>query len=152
MDQQSPQRGRDPLFGLILIGIVVVVIWLMLMPCFPGLAAVTLRRFQLRTDSFPLWAIQAPVPSMYNFGNRYEVRKIPEGLLEPILPPPPPRYINHFPTRAMTFAFGRYVHLHDGSDRWITFWSSYRGQTLETKVHLKPVGEGRFEWLVEGRE
>jgi hypothetical protein len=26
-------------------------------------------------------------------------------------------------------------------------WSSYRGQTLETRVHSKPVGDGRFEWV-----
>ncbi|MEM0925900.1 MAG: hypothetical protein AAGJ83_07670, partial [Planctomycetota bacterium] len=33
--------------------------------------------------------------------------------------------------------------------RGLTLRSSYRGQTLETKVHARPIGEGRFEWVRE---
>lgn len=152
MDGEPQQRSRDPLYVVILLGVCVVSVWLLLMPFYPTIARATLKRFHLQTDSFALWAIQAPIPAMYNFGNHYEIRDLPEDLITPVLDSTRPRYINHFPTRVLTFANGRYSLLHPGQDRWLTFWSSYRGQTLETKVHAKPVGEGRFEWVRESSE
>lgn len=151
--EQSPGRaGRDPLFVMIVLAVCAVAIWLLLMPFFPAIARVSLRRFHLCTESFPLWAIQAPVPAMYNFGNQYEIRDLPEDLITPVLDSRRPRFINHYPPRIVTFANGRYALLHPGQDRWLTYWSSYRGQTLETKVHLKPVGDGRFEYDLQSSE
>lgn len=147
MEGETPKRSRDPLFVAIVLGICGVTVWLLLMPFYPAIARVSLRRFHLSSDSFTVWAAQAPIPSMYNFGNQYEIRDLPEGLITPVLDSTRPRYINHFPTRVLTFANGRYSLLHKGQDRWVTLWSSYRGQRLETKVHAKPIGEGRFEWV-----
>lgn len=147
MDAQTHKRSRDPLFGVIVAGMVCVAVWMLLMPFYPAIARMSLRRFHLSTESFAVWAAQAPIPSMYNFGNQYEIRDLPEGLITPVLDSTRPRYINHYPTRILTFANGRYALLRKGQDRWTTFWSSYRGQRLETKVHAKPVGEGRFEWV-----
>ncbi|QEF96660.1 hypothetical protein Mal15_06880 [Stieleria maiorica] len=149
MDSNEPHSRRDPLFVLILLGVGVVSVWLLLMPFSPAIARATMKRFHLSTDSFAWWAVQAPVPAMYNFGNRYEIRDLPEGLITPVIDASRPRYINHFPTRVLTFANGRYSLLHPGQDRWVTLWSSYRGQTLITKIHAKPIGEGRFKWIRE---
>ena len=152
MEAETQPRRRDPLYVLILLGVCTVSLWLLLMPFFPAIARVTLKRFHLQTDSFALWAVQSPIPAMYNFGNQYEIRDLPDGLITPVLDSSRPRFINHFPTRVLTFANGRYSLLHPGQDRWLTFWSSYRGQTLKTMVHAKPVAEGRFEWVRESSE
>ncbi|MEM6469108.1 MAG: hypothetical protein AAF802_06025 [Planctomycetota bacterium] len=145
--EQHKQSRRDPLFVGIVVLVCVVTVWLVLMPFYPELARVTMKRFHLETDSYVKWAMQAPIPAMYNFANEYEVRDLPEDLVTPVLDTRRPRYINHFPVRILTFANSRYVMLESGQDRWLTVRSSYRGQTLETKVHAKPVGEGRFEWI-----
>lgn len=157
VERETQTQSRDPLFVAILVAVGCVTLWLLLMPFCPAIARVTMRRFHLATDSFALWAIQAPIPSMYNFGNQFEIRELPEGLVVPflvgpVLEPPAPRYINHFPTRRATFAFGRGVLLNAGQDRWVTFWSAYRGQTLQTKIHLKPIGPGEFEWVRESSQ
>lgn len=144
---ETPKRGRDPLYVVIVLAVCAVSVWLLLMPFYPAIARVTMKRFHLSTDSFAVWAVQAPVPAMYNFSNRYEIRDLPEGLITPVLDSTRPRYINHYPTRILTFANGRYSLLNPGQDRWVTLWSSYRGQQLETRVHAKPIGEGRFEWV-----
>jgi hypothetical protein len=147
MEPPHSRSKRDPLFIVILAAIGAVVLWLLLTPLVPAIARVTMRRFHLASESFAGWAIQAPIPTMYNFGNQYEIRELPENLITPILDSTRPRYINHFPTRVLTFANGRYTLLHPQQDRWLTFRSSYRGQTLETKVHAQPLGGGRFRWV-----
>ncbi len=126
-------------------------IWLLLMPWVPSIASATIHRFHLRTGSFALWAIQQPIPSMYNFANRYEVRDLPPGLLDPIIDTTEKRYINHFPTRILTFANTRYRFLVDGKDHWITVDTSYRGQTLETRFHAKPRESGGFDMICLSR-
>lgn len=55
--------------------------WLLLMPWVPAIAATTLKRFHLQTNSFVAWAVQFPVPAMYNFANRYEVSPTPPAEL-----------------------------------------------------------------------
>lgn len=150
--QDGAVRRRDPLYVILLFGIGAVTLWLLLMPWVPSIAAATLKRFHLTTSPFAIWAAQAPIPAMYNCANQYEIRDLPEGLFTPVLDSSKPRYINHFPTRVLTFANGRYELLHPGQDRWVTLRSTYRGQTLVTKIHAKPVGEGRFEWVRESSE
>lgn len=152
MDGGTPKTSRDPFFVVILVGVCCVSLWLLLMPWCPGIARQSMKRFHLASDSFPLWAAQAPIPAMYNFGNRYEVRDLPEGLMTPVFDSSEPRYINHFPLRVLTFANKRYVLLSPGQDRWLTVWSEYRGQMLETKVHVKPIGAGRFEMVRESSQ
>lgn len=147
-DTPESKPPVDWLYRLILSAICVVVVWLLLMPFVPGVARMSMERFHLRAPSFAIWAAQAPVPAMYNFANRYEIREIPEGLLMDFaFEKPEPRYANHFPARVITFGRARYTVLKDGSDRWATLWTSYRGQTVTTKLHLKPIGDGQFEWI-----
>jgi len=151
-NEQNSERRRDPLFVAILLAVCGASIWLLLLPFFSTVARISLKRFHLATESFPLWCVQAPIPSMYNFGNQYEIRDLPEDLITPVLDSRRPRYINHYPSRIVTFANGRYALLQPGQDRWLTYWSSYRGQKLETKVHIKPLGNGRFEYVRQSSE
>lgn len=143
--QSDPPQTRDYGFIAIVVMVLVVAVWLLLMPFVPAIASATLHRFHLRSESFLWWAIQQPIPSMYNFANRFEVREFPPGLVDPILDSPEKRFINHFPTRVLTFANTRYRLLHKGQDRWITIDSTYRGQTLETRFHAKALEGDGFE-------
>lgn len=152
-----PTPKRDCGFMAIVAIVVVNVAWLLLMPWVPAIASATLHRFHLRSGSFATWAIQFPIPSMYNFGNRFQVSTIPPGMVDSLLEmpldgssptiAPEPRYINHFPARVVTFADLRYRYLSDGKDRWITITSTYRGERLETKIHAKPKPDGGFEFV-----
>ncbi|MEO1525393.1 MAG: hypothetical protein AAFX06_08150 [Planctomycetota bacterium] len=151
---------RDPFYIVILVGLGVVAVWLLLTPFVPSIARTTMSRFHLRGNSFLAWSVQAPIPAMYNFANRFEIREVPEDFsdmmpifqLEPEAPVEPEwRYINHFPARLLTFANGRYKILHPGEDRWVTIETSYRGQRIETKIHAKPTEDG-FEWVAEAVE
>ncbi|MGB7326449.1 MAG: hypothetical protein WBD31_16365 [Rubripirellula sp.] len=141
MTDQMPRRD----FGFIAIValIVVTAAWILLMPWVPAIASATLHRFHLRSSSFGVWAVQFPIPSMYNFANRYEMTDVPPGLIDPILLDPvdgetDKRYVNHFPFRLLTFSNARHRYLRSGRDCWLTIDSSYRGQKLETHVHAKP--------------
>ncbi|TWU59408.1 hypothetical protein Poly51_21960 [Rubripirellula tenax] len=138
-------------YGFLAIAALVIVnaIWLLLMPWVPAIAESTLRRFHLASSSFGVWAVQFPIPSMYNFANRTRVDALPPGLIDPILAnplstntdqrdAPERRYINHFPIRVLTFADTRWRNLHDGKDRWYELESTYRGQRIETRLHAKP--------------
>lgn len=144
-DSSKSVEHRDYGFIAIVALSIVIAIWLLLMPWVPAIASSTMNRFHLRGDSFAWWAIQAPIPSMYNFANRFEVREFPAGLVDPILDTTEKRYINHFPTRVLTFANTRYRFLAEGKDRWVTIDSTYRGQTVETQFHAKKLEDAGFE-------
>jgi len=144
MKENSKERSRPDLGFLAIIGLlVVVVIWLILTPIVPAVASASMHRFHLRSGSFAAWAIQFPIPTMYNFANRFEVREIPRGLIDPIADETEKRYINHFPARVLTFFNTRYRYLHDGKDRWVTIDTTYRGQTVETRMHASPKENGK---------
>lgn len=148
-------HGRRPDLGFFgILGFVAVVAgWLVLTPLVPGVAATTMRRFHLCGGSFLHWAVQFPIPTMYNFANRYRVQDYPPDLADPLLADPlvaesDYRYLNHFPTRIFTFADNRYYFLRDGQDRWLTIDTTYRGQTLESKIHARPLKDGNgFEFI-----
>lgn len=57
--------------------IAVIAAWLIAMPWVPAIAKTTMNRFHLRTSSFAAWAIQQPIPPMYNFRNTTQIRSAP---------------------------------------------------------------------------
>lgn len=145
-------------YGIIAV-LVLVATWLLLMPWVPAIASATMHRFHLRTRSFPAWAVQQPIPSMYNFANRYEVREVSPGMLNPVFATSETlfgtsekRYLNHFPTRVLTFANTRYRYLSDGGDRWLIIDSSYRGQRVESTYHARPRDQGGYEMVFVASE
>ncbi len=150
MNEQD-RKSTDIGFILIVAVVAIVVVWLLLTPFISSVASSSLHRFHLRSHSFAWWSVQQPIPSMYNFGNRYEVTEIPPGFIDPIFEDFADttewRYINHFPARVLTWASRRYRNLNDGKDRWVTIESSYRGQTLTTRFHAKPVADGGYELI-----
>ncbi len=132
-------RQRD--YGLIaivcLVGIVVV--WLLLTPLVPAVVQSTIDRFHLRGDSFVLWAIQCPIPAMYNFANQAMVSEQPIDDFVADQTGNEPRFVNHFPARRITFADARARELRDGRDRWLTIQTTYRGQTIRSAFHVRSV-------------
>jgi len=136
---------EDRSLACIIFSISVVLLWLVLTPLAAPIARQTMKRFHLKSESFIGWACQFPVPSMYNFANQYQVDSYPPGLISPLLDESEPRHLNHFPARCFTFADGRYEYLRLGKNQWFTLKSSYRGQELTSKFHLKPTLENSNE-------
>lgn len=135
--------ASDRGFVAIVILIAVIAIWVLVMPVVPEIATATLRRFHLRTGSFAGWAAQFPIPAMYNFANTYQVRKWPEGAMEglPVMIDDDEgiiqeRYINHFPSRVITFGRERHDFLVAKEDRWYKLRSSYQRLELVSYVKL----------------
>lgn len=126
-----------------IIGLVVVVTgWLLLMPFVDSIRSTTMNRFHLRTGTFWQWAIQQPIPSMYNFANRVRVtRRDPAtGRTSVVFQRP----VNHFPVQAVTFATGRYRCLRDGQPCQVHATSTYRGEVLETRFDVTSNGDETF--------
>lgn len=128
--------------------VAIVVIWLLLTPLVPSIARASMQRFHLRGESFWVWAVQFPIPTMYNFANRYQISELPPDLVDPVLIESDKRYINHFPTRVVTFFNTRYRYLNAGTDRWLTIETTYRGQRIESQFHVKAKeGDQGFDLL-----
>ncbi len=149
--KSDPSSARDFGFIAILLMVALIAAWLLLMPVVPSIAKETMQRFHLRSDSFAAFVAEFPIPTMYNFANRFEVKDFPPGLVDPIFGELDEgesfRYINHFPARAITFSGARYRHLRDGRDRWFTLESSYRGQGVRSEVHAKAREEGGYQYM-----
>ncbi len=163
-------RGPQPDYGLgVIVAIVAAVtVWLAATPLVPEVAQATLARFHLRTDSFWGWAIQQPVPAMYNFANRYRVDgteeaghgKADHGRPEHRGPdatspsgvsgaPIESGFVNHFPTRLFSFANARLRLLRDGEPRRFEFVSTYRGETIESRYLVTPGADGEWRVVLE---
>ena len=138
-----PNQDRATDYGFIaIVGFVAaIVVWLLLMPFVPTIAESTINRFHFRTQSFPLWVIQQPIPAMYNLANHYEVTRESETGEKEILES---GTINHFPARVVTFANGRYRTLHERQACDLQVTSSYRGQRQRTYYRLTPNENGGF--------
>lgn len=130
-------RG-DAYFATTMLLITGVLLWILLTPILPSVAIHTLQRFHLRTNSFAAWALQFPIPSMYNFANEYQIDDYPSGLVTLVFEEETPRFLNHFPARCFTFADARGQQLREGHHKWVTLETSYRGQKLVSKFHLQP--------------
>jgi hypothetical protein len=145
---EPPRRqsgSRDWGFGIIVVLAALIAVWLLWMPWSAEITRITMRRFQLQTESFLAWAVQFPIPAMYNFANEAEIDAYPPGLVDPLFAESETRYLNHFPVRCITFADGRYHYLHEGRDRWITVETRYRGRSLESRFHAHVNPDGRVE-------
>lgn len=155
MNGDRAKRPRDISYRIVCGMIIAVVIWLLMIPFVPSVAMSTMKRFHLSSDSYLLWSLQQPVPSMYNFANQFHAQDTPPGFPAPIISLDEQeagddwRYINHYPARKLTFADGRYDLLRYSRDQWVELKTTYRGQALETLIHAKPVGRGEYEVVRE---
>lgn len=146
------RRSHDT-FALALVALVVTVSgWILAMPMCRPIQTATLERFHLRTPSYWGWAAQQPIPSMYNFENRYwwfaglapEADRGTSRLfaddhsIET-------RVVNHFPGRLLTFGDGRYRLLGKGDEGHLVIRSRYRGQELATVWNATASPRGGFD-------
>jgi hypothetical protein len=132
-------------YRLILAGVCLVATWLLAMPLSRVVQQTTLNRYHLQTGSFIAWAVQAPVPAMYNFHNRYRVEA-------PSQQPPPDSApltgaLNHFPIRLYTFGETRRFMLRDRARHMLTAESHYRGLSLTTRWQVVVTEDGAFELI-----
>jgi len=140
-------RSVDGFFFVILSLVAAIALWIVSMPFCKFVQRTTINRFHLQTRSFATWAIQQPIPSMYNLYNRFEIRPSPWK--------PEPNAIwasgtvNHFPLRMFTFGDNRKVYLRPDEAREIDIWSSYRGERLHTHWVATPAEEGGFDLTVK---
>lgn len=159
MDNASQPPPKSLSLVAIYLLIAVCAVWALLLPWVPAVAEASMRRFHLTSGSFAAWAIQQPIPAMYNFENTYEIRQWPPSvasdlLLAPILDSPVGQsqdfgtihsgHINHFPARVVTFSSHRFICCDESEDRWVVTISNYRGQRVETLTELKSLGDGHF--------
>lgn len=138
-----PNQQRHPDLGFIAIVALIALItcWLLLMPIMPAITIATIHRFHLRTPSFLQWAIQQPIPAMYNMANRAELTRTgPDGDQRLIRS----ETINHFPVRVVTFADGRYDCFQTGRAYHLSVTSAYRGQQQTTEFEITPDHDGKF--------
>ena len=141
-------NGRpDWTYRSIIVLIAAVAVWLLSMPFCPFIQRTALRRFHLQTDSFAAWAMQAPVPAMYNFHNRYRIESQPWDAT--FFERPVTGSINHFPVRLYTFAETRPLLLPQTNRRMLTVQSRYRGQTLTTRWTVTELRDGGYELVDE---
>jgi hypothetical protein len=145
--QRAQGEARDWGFRAIVVLVALIAVWLLWMPWSVEITRITMRRFQLQTNSFLMWAVQFPIPAMYNFANEAEIDPYPPGLVDPIFAESETRYLNHFPVRCITFGDGRYHYLQEGRDRWITVETRYRGRRLESRFHAHVNPDGRVELI-----
>jgi hypothetical protein len=126
--------------------------WLLSMPVCRFIQRATLNRFHFQTRSFAVWAIQQPIPAMYNFYNRFEIS--PSRVATKSTEPKSTDLwdsgaVNHFPLRLFTFGDNRAVFLPTGEPRQIEVWSSYRGEELHTRWMATPHESGGFDFAGE---
>ncbi len=130
-----------------------VAIWLLAMPLVPAVTESTMHRFHLTTPSFSWWAIQQPIPSMYNFDNRFEMQRQPRGSGKPILHGIHSRekvasgQVNHFPASRITSALANTTYSGDLEDWWFTLITGYRGIEKRSYYHLQAREDGGFEMI-----
>ena len=116
---------KDVASKILLTVIVGVSIWIAALPLSSTVQETYLRRFHLSSPNFAVWAIQQPVPAMYNFENRVWASQMPADFVElyDSMHPDPTHGqstnaaeqdkgietdpVNHFPTRAFTFGHTR---------------------------------------------
>lgn len=132
-------------FYAILLLILIVACWLLSLPFCRFIQRASLNRFHLQTRSFTLWAIQQPIPAMYNFHNRYEIRPSPWRKDSPGQSYSERGTVNHFPLRLFTFGDNRAIFLSSPEPRQIDIWSSYRGEELHTRWTATPSSPNGFE-------
>jgi len=141
-------NGRpDWTYRSIIVLIAAVAVWLLSMPFCPFIQRTALQRFHLQTDWFAAWAMQAPVPAMYSFHNRYRIESQPWDAT--FFERPVTGSINHFPVRLYTFAETRPLLLPQTNRRMLTLQSRYRGQTLTTRWTVIELKDGGYELVDE---
>jgi len=125
-------RDRDVPALAITLAVLLYSVCILLLPVSDGARRAAERRFQLSGWTFGAWALFQPVPSMYNFENRWEVAAAPssdrraEDCTEAVS-----GYINHHIYNRILLPASR-ARLDRCAPARVTFTSTYRGTSVET--------------------
>ena len=109
-------------------------LWVILTPIVPAIARAGMERFNLLTGNFAAWALQQPVPSMYNFANTGIV--VTDNMEDRVVPIP----TNHFPTRRYTFEFRS--SFQPSLPLVLRTSSTYQGETVRARHLIQGKPEG----------
>ncbi len=139
-EKRLAPRGAmgSKIFGAL---IAVTYLWVLLTPFVPAVSLAGMRRFNLLTETFPAWAAQQVVPSMYNFANTGIL--IPESLEEHAVPVA----TNHFPTRHYTFNLRSTYNL--ALPQVLVTSSTYQGRMVNARHVIRKAPEGGSEMVIE---
>lgn len=124
-----------------------VTFWLLAMPVSRFVQDAMLRRYHLQAESFVSWAIQAPIPAMYNFHNRYSLG--PRDWDRHPVGPPVTGTLNHFPVRLYTFGDSRPTMVDENDRHTLTVTSSYRNHSLTTRWVIVRTPDNTMELIGE---
>ncbi len=140
-----PQTNGKPDWGYRCIATLLLLVagWLLAMPFSRFIQQTTFNRYHLQTRSFTLWALQVPVPVMYNFYNRYQIEPLPWDAT--LFTQPVTGTINHFPLRLYTFGDNRALMLPRADRQMLTVQSQYRGHSLTTRWTVTASDDGGYE-------
>jgi len=154
-------NSRDIPSAILLLAILAAGLWMAALPLSTQVQQTFLRRFHLASSSYPVWAIQQTVPSMYNFENKYwfSHRPMSQDVIDQLASEETrivntkgistvrrntgseteivSNMVNHFPTRVATFADER-IHLKDNPKGFYYFRTRYRGEEIKTTFKLEP--------------
>ncbi len=151
-------KTKDIASAMLLLFVGCVALWIMALPLNRTVQESYLRRFHLASANFAVWAIQQPVPAMYNFENRIWASRTAataEELDHALCAIPNTRPsvasndlatnvetdpVNHFPTRA--FTFGRTRSFLKQNPSWYYYLRSrYRDLEIRSAFKISPVSE-----------
>ena len=158
--------SRDLASATLLTLIILAAFWIFLLPLNQTVQKTFLARFHLASSSFPIWAMQQPIPSMYNFENRVWISPVPITQSElnqafskgnnsnPRIGLPATHLtnlktieteqINHFPTRAFTFGKTRWILKQQSEPRYYYLSSRYRDVEHNSAFRLSPISDRQF--------
>lgn len=106
----------------------------------PDLRERAISQFHLTCPTFIEWAVNQPIPAMYNFANEIWIGSRPKNVTKEF--PAGSRFkhyytwVNHYPLRVITFSWYRSMILTDVDYKYISLRSAYRGTFLETCYYL----------------
>ena len=153
-------KSKDASSALMLTAIVGIAVWIVALPISSTVQETYLNRFHLATSSFVGWAVQQPVPAMYNLENRFWFRRtrLTEDEIDQLATGKPDCVgedasedskpiqtdaINHFPTRTFTFAYSRNFLKRDPSG-YFYLRSRYRDREIWSMFQAEPLSASKF--------
>jgi len=129
---QECYRQRDWAAGLLCLAIAVTYLAAVSILFSKPMAAASLKRFHLASDSFGLWATHQCVPSMYNFENKIVFSNLAADLdnVDEQDPTLIKSTLNHFPARIITFGDLRSLQFGKHDQATFRMVSTFQGQRL----------------------
>jgi hypothetical protein len=140
-NMRRPDRGALAL----VVAVLVYTACVLAMPLSEAVRRAALARFHLTGWSFVQWVIFQPVPSMYNFENRWALSEVvpsPAAASDPGCADVPGGFVNHHAFSAILLRRAWIAHCVESAT--VTIDSTYRGTRLRTtwRIDRAAIGGG----------